>query len=104
MIKNLREKVPVSKHLPTTFRVLLFCLLCAAALAVSSGFIRGNGPWFQVEVVVISAIGALILTITFAYWEAIKLKDIGIVPNRLTFSRYLMGLGTGLILATLQPA
>ena len=104
MIKTIRENAQRNKYWPTTFRVLLFCILCAVALAVSSGFIPGKrGPWFQIEVVVISAIVALILTKLFAHWEAIKLKDVGIVPDLKSFSRYLTGLGIGLLLATLQP-
>ena len=102
---EMQENPQKNKYWPTTFRVLLFCILCAIALAVSSGFIPGKkGSWFQLEAVVISADVALPLTILFARWEKIKLNDVGIVPNRKSFSKYLTGLGVGLLLAALQPA
>jgi len=104
MIATVQEKVH-KNYWPTIFRVLLFCILCAVALAISSGFIPGKrGPWFQIEFLLISTVVALILTKLFVHWEAIKLSDVGIVPTRKSFSRYLTGLGIGLILASLQPA
>ena len=105
MIKAIQDKAQGNKHWPTMFRVVVFCILCALALAVSSGFIPGKrGPWFQIEAVVISTIVVLILTKLFARWDAIKLKDVGVVPNRKSFSGYLGGVGIGLMLAALQPA
>jgi membrane protease YdiL (CAAX protease family) len=95
----------VTKFAPTLCRVLLFCILCAGALAFTSGLI-GNvkGRWWQASFFIVAALISVILSKLFARWERIKMIDIGIIPDIKSLSKFFIGLGIGLVLAALQPA
>jgi membrane protease YdiL (CAAX protease family) len=104
MIDFDKESTKGNKWIITLCRVLLFCLSCATMLALSSGLTKNwLTVWAQFLSIVLAAIGAFLTTIIFVKWEGLKLKDVGVMPERSTIPRLLIGFTIGLILALLQP-
>lgn len=100
----MNKKAGNFKWLKTTARAVLFWLCCAAALAVLSGLIRGNNIFVsQVLPICLSAAVALLLTLLFVRWERLRLTRVGIIPGRLSITRFLAGLAIGLAMAAFQP-
>lgn len=99
-MKGLRKDI---KWKYTLFRSLLFWLICAVILAISSGLTKGISIiWSQILTATTSAIGAFLLTIIFVRWEEIRLKDVGVLPSRYSLSRLSIGFIIGLFFAALQ--
>ena len=89
----------------TIIRVVLFCLLCAIVLATISGLIKNlRTEWSQHLLLIITIVVTYTLTIFFTRWEKLQLKNVGVVPNKATFKKIVIGFGIGLFMALLQPA
>jgi uncharacterized protein len=89
----------------TLIRVVLFCLLCAIALATFSGLTNDIlTEWKQHLLLIITIAITYGLTILFVKWESLQLKDVGVVPNNKTFKKAVIGFGIGIIMTMLQPA
>ncbi len=88
----------------TIFRVVLFCLLCAVVLAITSGLFK-NVPseWNQHLMLVVAIIITYALTLLFTKWEKIPLKNVGVVAGKSTLKKVLIGFAIGLIMTALQP-
>jgi membrane protease YdiL (CAAX protease family) len=87
----------------TLLRVLAFCFCCALILILISPLTRDiPKPWSELILGTIATILVFGLTIVFARWEKIQLKEIGVIPNRQTFGKFIFGLSIGLLLAFLQ--
>jgi len=100
----MNTKFTISKWWQTLARVLLFCISCAVILAVTSRLTQGLlKPWAILILGLVSASGALILTILFVRWEGLSLKGVGVVPAKSTLLRTLTGFVIGLFLSILQP-
>lgn len=99
-----QHETGVKKYWPTACRAVLFCFLCAGALAVSSSLTQGNkGPWSQVISIAIAFCLAFILTKVFVLWEGISMKEVGVIPGDKTLPGFLTGFSIGLLMAVLQP-
>ncbi len=89
----------------TLIRVVLFCLLCAIALATFSGLTNDFlTEWKQHLLLIITIAITYGLTILFVKWESLQLKDVGVVANNKTFTKAVIGFGIGIIMTMLQPA
>src|SRR6476660_166290 len=89
----------------TLIRAIFFCLLCAIILATFSGLTKNFlTEWKQHLLLLITIVITYGLTIIFTKWEKLQLKNVGIVPNKKTFKKMLIGLGIGLLMTLLQPA
>lgn len=89
----------------TLIRVVLFCLLCAIALATFSGLTKGFfTEWKQHLLLIITVAITYGLTILFAKRERLQLKDVGVVANNMTFKKVVVGFGIGLFMTLLQFA
>jgi membrane protease YdiL (CAAX protease family) len=87
----------------TLARVLLFCLCCAASLALFSPLTKDlPGIWPQILSVLLAAVCGLGLSLLFIRWEKLSLQDIGLMPGRRTLQHLLTGLLTGSVLVTFQ--
>ncbi len=87
----------------TLIRVILFCLLCATFLALFSGITK-NFPteWKQHLLLLITIVVTYSLTIVFTKWEKLQLRNVGIVANRMTLKKVVIGLGIGLFMTLFQ--
>jgi len=84
----------------TLGRVLLFCISCAVALAISSRLTKGmSSRWSQHLLVLIACIVTIGLTVLFVRWEGLRLSDVGVIPGRQSISRIGIGFIIGLLLA-----
>ena len=85
-------------------RPILFCLLCAIALATISGLVK-NFPseWNQHLLLVITIVITYGLTVLFTRWEKLPLKKTGVVANKATAKKVAIGFGIGLLMTMLQP-
>lgn len=85
-------------------RPILFCLLCAIALATISGLVK-NFPseWNQHILLFITIIITYGLTLLFTRWEKLPLKKAGVVANKTTAKKVAIGFGIGLLMTALQP-
>lgn len=91
------------KNIGVVLRVLLFCLGCAIILATASALTKGMSPVkSNILSIGIAFSFTLLLTLPFAKWEKLKLEQIGLIPNKRSINRLLIGLLMGSILATLQ--
>jgi len=89
----------------TLIRVVLFCLLCAIALATFSGLTKDFlTEWKQHLLLTITIAITYGLTILFVKWETLQLKDVGVVANNMTFKKVVVGFGIGLFMTLLQLA
>ena len=87
----------------TLIRVVLFCLLCAIALATFSGLTKDFlTEWKQHLLLIITIAITYGLTILFVKWERLQLQDVGIVANNMTFKKVVIGFGIGLFMTLLQ--
>ena len=85
------------------FRVLFFCLLCPIVLATISGITKNLITDWREHILFVIAIGITYsLTMVFTKWEKLKLKNVGIIPNKATFRRCIFGFGIGLFMTFLQ--
>lgn len=88
----------------TIIRVVLFCLLCAIALATFSGLTKDFlTEWKQHSLLIITIAITYGLTILFVKWERLQLNDVGVVANKMTFKKMVIGFGIGLFMTMLQP-
>jgi CAAX protease family protein len=85
-------------------RPILFCLLCAIALATISGLTK-NVPsdWNQHLLLIITIVITYGLTIWFTRWEKLPLKKAGVVANKTTPKKLAIGFGIGILMTALQP-
>ena len=84
----------------TLIRALLF-IICSIIFHVL-GDILTKGlpkPFSGILHGIIAVIGVFGITILFSRWEKITLIEIGVVPNRMTFMRFVSGFVIGLVLA-----
>lgn len=89
----------------TLIRVILFCLLCAVALAAFSGFTKNlSTEWKEHLLLLITIVVTYGLVIAFTKWEKLRPQDVGIVPNKNTLKKIAVGFGIGLLMTSLQPA
>jgi len=89
----------------TLIRVVLFCLLCAIALATFSGLTKNFlTEWKQHLLLIITIAITYGLTILFVKWERLQLKDVGVVASNMTFKKVVIGFGMGLLMTLLQLA
>lgn len=88
----------------TIIRAILFCLLCAIVLAISSGLLQ-NLPiqWNQHIFLTVAVIITYSLTLLFTKWEKLRLKDVGVAANKATWKKIAIGFAIGLLMALLQP-
>ena len=88
----------------TIIRPILFCLLCAIALAIFSGLIK-NFPsdWNQHLLLIITIIITYSLTILFTRYEKLPLEKVGVVANKTTPKKVAIGFGIGLLMTMAQP-
>lgn len=87
----------------TLLRVLIFCFCCALILILVSPLTNSfPKPWPEFLLGTIATILVFGLSIVFARWEKIQLKDIGIIPNHQTFGKFIFGFSIGLLLVLLQ--
>ena len=87
----------------TIFRPVLFCLLCAIALAITSGMVKGlYTEWNQHLLLMVAIAINYGLTILFTRWEKLQLKNVGVVANNATVKKVTAGFGIGLFMALLQ--
>lgn len=88
----------------TFIRVVLFCLLCAIALATFSALTKDFlTEWKQHLLLIITIAITYGLIILFVKWERLQLKDVGVVANNRTFKKVVIGFGIGLFMTMLQP-
>lgn len=88
----------------THVRVVLFCLLCAIALAAISGLTKDFVTEWKNHLLLIITIAITYgLTILFVKWERLQLKNVGVVANNMTFKKVVVGFGIGLFMTMLQP-
>lgn len=89
----------------TLIRVILFCLLCAATVALFSGVTKNlSSEWKEHLLLVIAIVVSYGLVIGFTKWEKLRPQDVGIVPNNSTFKKIAAGFGIGILMTALQPA
>jgi uncharacterized protein len=87
----------------TLTRVVVFCLLCAITLAGFSGLTRDFlTEWKQHILLIFSIAITYGLTILFARWEKLPLKEVGVVASNSTFKKVVVGFGIGLLMTLLQ--
>jgi hypothetical protein len=85
-------------------RPILFCLLCAIALATISGLVKNfSSEWNQHLLLIVTIIITYGLTVLFTRWEKLPLKNAGVVPNKTTGKKVAIGFGIGLLMTSLQP-
>lgn len=60
--------------------------------------------WKQHLLLIITIVITYGLTIIFAKWEKLQLKDVGIVSTKTTFKKVVIGVGIGLLMTLLQLA
>jgi membrane protease YdiL (CAAX protease family) len=89
----------------TLIRVVIFCLLCAIALATFSG-LTGDllTEWKQHLLLIITIAITYGLTILFVKWERLQLQDVGVVASSMTFKKVVIGFGIGLFMTSFQLA
>jgi membrane protease YdiL (CAAX protease family) len=89
-------------------RVTLFFLSCAFLLAATSQMVKTiPGPWANLVLGSVAAIGAFALTVVFVRWEEISLDSVGAALARGSLPRFAAGFLAGLVLVaiyTLIPA
>jgi membrane protease YdiL (CAAX protease family) len=86
-------------------RPVLFCLLCAIALATISGLLKNfTGEWNQHIIFIIVIAITYGFTILFTRWEKLPLKKAGVVPHKTTPKKLVVGFAIGLAMTLLQPA
>jgi membrane protease YdiL (CAAX protease family) len=89
----------------TLTRVVTFCLLCAIVLALFSGLTKNlHTEWRQHVFLVITIVITYGLAVIFTKWEKLPLKNVGIVPNKRTTGKIVIGFAIGLFMTLLQPA
>src|SRR5438046_5721863 len=89
----------------TLVRVVLFCLLCAIALATFSALTKDFlTEWKQHLLLIITIAITYGLTILFVKWEKLRLKDVGVVASSMTFKKVVIGFGIGLFMTLLHLA
>ncbi len=99
MMKN--QKKATWKY--TLLRVLIFCFCCALILIFISPLTNNfPKPWSEFLLGTIATILVFGLTIAFTRWEKIQLRDIGVIPNRQTLRKFILGFSIGLLLVFLQ--
>lgn len=99
------ERSKTVSRLFTVGRVLLFCLSAAAGLAMASRVTQGvSKDYSEYVMLIIAGIITLGLTLLFTRWERLRLRDIGLKPDRSSALRVGIGFLIGLMLASLQPA
>ncbi|MFI5163196.1 MAG: CPBP family intramembrane glutamic endopeptidase [Sphingobacteriales bacterium] len=88
----------------TLGRALLFCLLCAIAVAVASRLTHNlQGQWSILLTGLIACCLTAAFTLIFVKWEGVSLADVGVVPGKKTAWHILAGFFMGLVLAIIQP-
>lgn len=79
-------------------------MLCAIALATISGLVKNlPSQWSQHLLLVIVIAITFGLTILFTRWEKLPLKKIGVVANKTSAKKILIGFAIGLVMTSLQP-
>ncbi len=87
----------------TLIRVLLFCIGCAAMLAIISAlFKQYKDQWAQLLPLFIAIMGTWALTALFIRWNRLSWQAIGVLPGRYSTAKILLGFVIGLLLALLQ--
>lgn len=80
-------------------RVLLFMVGCAATLAAATPlFANFPGIWQELSAGLTAALGALLLTLAFAHWERLRLKDVGVAPDSGSLGHLLLGFIAGVLI------
>jgi hypothetical protein len=83
-------------------RALLFICCCALALAVAARYTRNlYGRWPEFAVGVICSLWAFGLTSAFAWWDGVRLEEVGAAPDRRSLIRLIFGFLIGTALVTL---
>jgi membrane protease YdiL (CAAX protease family) len=86
-------------------RAFVFCLGCALILAVLSPLVARIAGQFSVLVTgEVAAVWAYFLTVFFARWDGISLKDVGAIPTTGTAHRFGAGFLIGSLLVALTAA
>jgi uncharacterized protein len=84
-------------------RPILFCLLCAITLATISGLTKSlSSQWKDHLMLIITVAITYCFTMLFAKWEKLPLKSVGVVPNRSTTKKLVIGFGIGILMALLH--
>jgi membrane protease YdiL (CAAX protease family) len=79
-------------------------LLCAIALATTSGMVKNfASEWNQHLLLIITIAITYSLTILFTKREKLPLKKVGVVVNKATAKKVAIGFGIGLFMTLLQP-
>ena len=105
LIARYRKSFEMTNRKLTIIRVVVFCLVSAIILATVSGLIKDlHTEWNQHLLLVITIAITYGLTILFVRWERLQLKDVGVVANRTTSRKVIVGFGIGLFMTILQPA
>ena len=86
-------------------RALLFILGCAFLLAVTSAITkRIPGPWGNLVLACIAALGAFALTVAFVRWDRISLESVGAAHTRGSWLRFVSGFVIGLVLVCVNAS
>jgi membrane protease YdiL (CAAX protease family) len=93
----------VSKKRFAGFRVIgravLFMVVCAVILAAAVPWIpKLNGMWTELCLGFATAIGTLLLSLAFVCWDRISANDVGVLPDRRSGLRLLLGFVIGITL------
>jgi len=92
-------------QISTLLRVLLFCILCAVLLATGSSLLKGcKKPWADLSLGFFAATASFLLSIPFAKWEKVSLRQLGLIPGKATLGKLVTGFLIGLLIAGLHLA
>jgi hypothetical protein len=84
-------------------RVLLFFVLCMVLLAGAGPLATSlHVPFPALAIGAITAVGTLLLTMAFARWDKVSLRNVGAAPGRLSIPRFVVGFLLGLLLVALH--
>jgi uncharacterized protein len=86
-------------------RIALFIIACAVVLAAVAPLgAKVSGQWSLVAIGASTSLIAFVMSVLFARWDRIRLKDIGAAIGSRSFPRLALGFLTGLILVGLQTS
>ncbi|HEX5283263.1 MAG TPA: type II CAAX endopeptidase family protein [Bryocella sp.] len=97
------RSLKISGKLRLLAKVLLFLLLCAIILVITSGLISGlPSQWSGVAIGIITSLCTFGLTVLFLRWNRLKLSDVGEAVSSRSPFRLAVGLVCGFVLVALH--